>query len=295
MENMITFDRDNCKKCGLCAEVCPNKILLKDQSNGMTFRSDRIHLCFKCGQCMSICPTESINIKGLSYTENFFDLPEAESYEKNFFNMLCTRRAIRNFQDRPVPKEILEKVVQAISFAPPGFPPLKIEIIVVQNSEMIRKALPYMVELYDSLVKAMGHPMLRFFIKRKVGKQKFRTLETHLVPLLRSRLPELKKGTEDTITRGAPAMILFHADRNGEDVKEDIFIAATYGFLAAHALGLGGSVMDIIPPAIERKAELRKLFCIPDHHEVVAAIILGYPKYKYQKGIIRELKSIRWL
>jgi len=125
MENIITFDRDNCKKCGLCAEVCPNKILLKDQSNGMTFRSDRIHLCFKCGQCMSICPTESINIKGLSYTENFFDLPEAESYEKNFFNMLCTRRAIRNFQDRPVPKDILEKVVQAHLFCPSRLSTLK--------------------------------------------------------------------------------------------------------------------------------------------------------------------------
>jgi len=40
-------------------------------------------------------------------------------------------------------------------------------------------------------------------------------------------------------------MIIFHANRNEENCREDIIIAATYGILAAHALGLGGSIMDI--------------------------------------------------
>jgi nitroreductase len=90
-------------------------------------------------------------------------------------------------------------------------------------------------------------------------------------------------------------MILFIADRNGEDIKEDIFIAATFGMLAVHALGLGGSIMDIIPPAIEKKKELRKMFNVSDNQEVVASMILGYPKYKYQRGIKREIKNVKWL
>jgi len=246
---------------------------------------------------MAVCTTRSILVDGLSYETDFFELPEnaPNGYEKTFYDMIHTRRAIRNFKDKPVPKELLEKIVEAISFAPPGFPPLKIKIIVVQNTQLIRQALPDMIKLYDTLVTMMKKTIPRFFIKKEVGKKKFKTMQEHLIPLLISRLPALKNGTEDTITRNAPAMILFLADKNEEDIAQDISIAATYGMLATHSLGLGGSIMDLIPPAIEKDKELRKLFCVPDHQEVVTSIIIGYPKYKYQRGIKRSLKSVKWI
>jgi hypothetical protein len=112
---------------------------------------------------------------------------------------------------------------------------------------------------------------------------------------MKSRLPELKMGVEDTITRYAPAMIVFHANRNVENYEADIYIALTYGFLAAHALGLGGSAMDLIPPAIQNSPMLRKMLLIPDNNVVVASMILGYPKYRYQRGIKRELRSVTWI
>jgi ferredoxin len=294
-EDKIMINEETCMKCGLCSEVCPNRIIKKGDSNQLSFRQDRIQFCFQCGQCMAICPTESIHIEGLSYSKDFFDLPESDSFEKSFFNMIVTRRAVRNFKDKPVPRELLEKIVQAIAFAPPGFPPIKTEIVVVQDTALIRKALPLMIGVFDFLVKAMANPMMRFFIKRRVGREKFNLLVHHVVPLMKNRLPELKMGVEDTITREAPAMILFHANRNTENYKEDIYVALTYGFLAAHALGLGGSALDIIPPPIERNKELRKMFLIPDTNEVVASMILGYPKYNYKRAIKRELKSVRWI
>ena len=112
---------------------------------------------------------------------------------------------------------------------------------------------------------------------------------------MKIRLPDLKAGVEDTITRNAPAMIIFHADKEAENYREDIYIALTYGFLAAHSLGLGGSAMDLIPPPIERNKELRKMFSIPDNNEVVGSMIVGFPKYKYRRAIKRELKSVTWI
>jgi nitroreductase len=277
-------------------EVCPNKILV-NESNEISFRKERVDLCFKCGQCMAVCSTKSIVIEGFSYETDFFELPEDEAigYEKSFYEMIHSRRSVRNFKDKPVPKELLEKIVQAISFAPPSFPPLKIKIIVVQDTELIRKALPGMIKLYETLVKMMKNPITRYFIKKEVGKKKIKTMQEHLIPALISRLPALKNGTEDTLTRNAPAMILFLADKNEEDIRQDISIAATYGMLAMHSLGLGGSIMDIIPPAIEKSKELRTLFGIPENYEVITSLIIGYPKYKYLRGIKRNLKSVQWL
>lgn len=295
MKNSIHIHQETCKKCLLCSEVCPNKILVLNASNEMDTRADRIDLCFQCGQCMAICSTRSIVVNGLAYEHDFFELPQNASYENAFHDLIVTRRAIRNFKDKPVPKELLEKIVQAVSFAPPGFPPIKTELIVVNNRQLIEEALPYMIDLYDFLVKAMHNPIKRFFIKKKVGRKRFATMQQHLIPLMIKRLPELKNGTEDAITRHAPAMILFLADRNGEDIEADIHIAAGYGMLAAHALGLGGSIMDIIPPAIEKKKELRKMFHVSDNQEVVASMIVGYPKYKYLRGIKRDIKNIKWI
>jgi nitroreductase len=209
--------------------------------------------------------------------------------------MILTRRAVRNFVDKPVPKEMLEKIVQAISLAPPGFPPIKHEITVVQDPDVMKKALPYMVNLYGLLYRIYQNPAARLFLRMEAGKRKFRLMESHLIPMLKVRLPGLKNGTEDTITRNAPAMILFHADKGGEPVADDVYVAATYCILAAHAIGLGGTIMDVIPPAINRKAELRAMFGIPDGNEVVASVILGFPKYKYRRCIVRSVKNVKFV
>jgi len=296
MENVKRINQATCKVCGLCAEVCPMKIMKKDDAHKViTFRQDRLSLCMKCGQCMAVCTTRSIMVDGLSYDRDFFELPKPLAADTAFFIMIATRRAIRNFSEKPVPREMLEKIVQAIALAPPGFTPIKTEIVVVQDPQIVRAALPHMIKVYDDLVTAMRNPLARFFIERQEGHERFRTIQNHVVPLMQSRLPELKAGTEDTITRYAPAMIIFHANKNAENYEADLYIALTYAFLAAHALGLGGSAMDLIPPAIQHSQELRKLLAIPEDNRVVASMILGYPKYKYQRAIKRELKSVAWI
>lgn len=295
MRTTITVRSETCKVCGLCAEVCPNSILVKNKSKGTYAREDRKDLCIRCGQCMAVCPTKSVRVSGLSYRKNFFPLPDQAGAGDGFFNLIASRRAIRNFKTEPVSRELLEKIVEAITFAPPGFTPIKTEITVVSDPQLVKKALPYMITFYDNLVNVIDDPKIRSKIRREVGRQRFKTMKTHLIPLLRSRLPELKKGVEDTLTRYAPAMILFHSNRKKEDIREDIIIAATYGMLAAHSLGLGGSIMDIIPPAVDKTDDLRKLFKIPETNQVISSIIVGHPKYKYQRGIRRNLKSVEWL
>src|SRR4030042_4159008 len=76
MANTRNINQDTCTVCGLCAEVCPIKIMIKDSSNGISFHLDKLPLCMKCGQCMAICPTQSIVVEGLSYSRDFLETPD---------------------------------------------------------------------------------------------------------------------------------------------------------------------------------------------------------------------------
>jgi hypothetical protein len=37
------------------------------------------------------------------------------------------------------------------------------------------------------------------------------------------------------------------------------------------------------------------MFNIPDEHYIITSIIIGYPKYKYQRGIKRNIRDIKWI
>jgi len=190
---------------------------------------------------------------------------------------------------------MLEQIVDAVSFAPPSFPPLKTEIVIVQDKQLIKKSLPYMINMYDWLLKGLKKPLIKLIIRRKAGPEKFQMIQNHIIPMFTIKLPCMKNGTEDAITRNAQAMILFHADKQSDNHKADIFIALGYALLKAHSLGLGATAIDLIPPAIERTPYLKQLFQIPEENEVVASMILGYPKHKYKRAIQRQLKSITWI
>jgi hypothetical protein len=141
----------------------------------------------------------------------------------------------------------------------------------------------------------MSNPLIRFFLRRKLKPEVFNALTDHVLPSLRFRLPDMKQGGVDTITRGAPAMLLLHAHRESGAHTGDVFIALTYGLLASHALGLGATAISLVPPAIERVSELRAMFQIPSVNEVLASMIVGYPKHHFRKGIQRAVAGVHWL
>jgi nitroreductase len=247
-----------------------------------------------CGHCMAICPSESIRVAGLSYADDLFELP-TKNPAGAFFDLIATRRSTRVFQDKPVPREALERIVEAIATAPMGYTPSKVEITVVQSRETIEGALPLMVDLYEGLVKAMDNLFIAFLIRRRVEPEAWTSLRDHVQPALKYRLPEMRAGREDSLTWGAPALLLFHAHQASGNHAEDILVALTYGLLAAHALGLGATAIGLVPQAVQRTPKLRAMFRIPAENEVLASMIVGYPKVRFRRGIRRKLAGVTWI
>ena len=97
----ILIDRNLCKQCKVCTEICPN-VIFASSDNGILIKPERSELCFACGQCMAACSEKAIRIQGLSYENDFFEFSENGDV---FQNLVGNRRSIRAFIDKPVPKE----------------------------------------------------------------------------------------------------------------------------------------------------------------------------------------------
>ncbi|MBM3126639.1 MAG: hypothetical protein FJZ87_16465 [Chloroflexi bacterium] len=54
MQHQIRIHRETCNACGICEDICPNRIMKKDGNGEIYLHPDRLHLCIKCGQCMAI-------------------------------------------------------------------------------------------------------------------------------------------------------------------------------------------------------------------------------------------------
>jgi len=293
----MRIDTDTCSRCDLCAAICPNGAIDQVEGQFPGRNPARASLCEQCGQCMAVCPSESIFVGDLTYQRDFipFDRPRDAVDYSAFYRLAVSRRAVRRFEDRPVPQELLEKVIAAVALAPMGFPPHKTAVIALTNRTAIAEMLPHIVKFYANMVAGMKNPLIRPIIRRSAGPENMDTLENHLMPKLTQLLPAMKASGPDEITRGAPAMLLFHAQRASANHTQDGIIALAYGLLAAHSLGLGATASGMVPPAVNATPALRTMLHVPADHEVVSGMILGYPRYRYQRGIRRELAGVTWV
>jgi len=282
---------ETCSHCGICVKICPASVLEQDSSGKVNFVTANLMLCLGCGQCMAICNTKSVFAKGMSYEKDFFDFSE----NNDFVSLLEHRRSVRRFKPKPLIENEIEKILYAVSLAPHGGSRTNVEVTIINNRNTIIDALPLMIQFYDKLEKWLHNPIMRGIIKFRKGKDTLNTLQNHLLPRIEKGIYRNFTFDYDGITRGAHTLLIFHAHKDSEEHKEDAYIFVSYATLAAESLGLGSTIIGLVPAALNKSAELRKKFNIPDDHESVVSLILGYPKYKYHRGIKRSLKKINWI
>ena len=291
MKNII--NQEACKKCKLCIDVCPCNKLDLNESQEVYFIPERDAIYLQCWQCMAVCNTKAIKINGLSYNNDFIDLPENIVSHAQLLDFFSTRRSIQNFIDKPISKEVIQQIIDSIAFAPYGASPNEVSVCVVNNRKTIELALPLISEFLDNLVKWIDNPVIRFVLKQKKDIETFNTIKNHVYPI--AKLGNYKFEHGDRITRNAPAILIFHANKEAETHTHNAIIYATFAMLAAHSLGLGATMISLVPATINKVKPLRSIFKIPEDNEAIISLIIGYKKMKYKMGIKREKNNISWI
>ncbi|MFP6837767.1 MAG: nitroreductase family protein [Pseudomonadales bacterium] len=210
-------------------------------------------------------------------------LPVGREPTDDVWDAMFTQRAIRYWQDTPVPRDLLEKVIAAASKAPSGSNTQPWIFVVVDEDEkrqQIGQALRSIFEAAEPLQNIIA-----------AGEQSEDKTERLMLRGARAFFSQLEK---------APAMVIPclyglsspTADPTTLLAGSSIYLAVQNLMLAARALGLG-TVMTTAHGMLD--ADLRKILQLPDDAHPVALIPIGYPDANFGPTTRKNLDEIlRW-
>ena len=133
---IISVNHNRCNLCGICVETCGQHIFLMKEKE---VRIQREETCITCGQCVSVCAQEAIRHKGLNIQGFFPVREELKISPEQMYHFLRSRRSVRTFEPREVPREMLERLVDIGRYAPTGTNIQDVELILIQQSAQIAK------------------------------------------------------------------------------------------------------------------------------------------------------------
>jgi NAD-dependent dihydropyrimidine dehydrogenase PreA subunit/nitroreductase len=286
-------DPETCKGDGICVDICPESVLEILDGKAATVES-REGTCILCGQCVAVCPTEALQMPKLP-SEEFEELPSLPFGYDKFLDFLKLRRSVRVFKNRPVEQELAEKILAASATAPMGMPPHSTEVVIIDQREELDFLLTELVKDYASLVRAFSNPVGRAAVRLVSGAESYRTLKEYVVDLARYANEAYHRDGTDRYMYRAPMLMLFHGNRGAMSYEENAHLVCHHAMLAAVSLGLGTTIIGLIPPIVDRSKVLRQRFDIPKDNRVLTSLIVGYPKYKYKKSIHRDLAGVQMM
>ena len=293
----VRINTDACNACGICGDVCPRHIpetIEQDKQQITVVSQDRHHLCMQCGHCVAVCPNNAVSAEGLK-TEEFAPLTPLDMDDDQLMAFLRQRRSVRRYKDRPVPREIIDRIVSAAGSAPTGTGRSTTGIIVMDKPETLVVFSELVYDMYENLEKNLRNPVARFFVKKKAGEKNYRMLQDFVMPGMHWYIRWYRDGKSNEVLRDCPAVMLFHSPMYEPVAAENCLIAAFQAIMMSKAMGIGSCFNDLIPPACNRVPEIRELLDLPDEREVYAGITMGYPKYVFKRIPPRKPAHVRYI
>ena len=167
--------------------------------------------------------------------------------------LIRRRRSIRRYQDRPVPREVLETILEAGSFAP--------------NAGGGQRTLLYGIR-DPQLLKRLGQLNAACMDRSNLAGSHVSREQPSLIDDV-----TIKSGFY-----GAPCVCVVFSQRNFLYGIPDAFCCAENMVLMAGELGVSSCIVARAEEtfATELGAELRRRWQVPDHYEPRCFVLLGY-------------------
>ena len=327
----IVINTEKCDGCKRCEQTCPIQLLvIENKKCKPNNRYDHFR-CISCQNCMAVCKQQAIVIDGeyrvpkgfwknshlfqgekslpfpLTKTDNKEstegDIPLTETEQ-----VIYKRRSIRLFKKKQVPKELIDRIIEAGRFAPSAGNNQPWKFIVIQNRDLIdeidKKCKQFCKYVMDG---TMPHP----WMKKVIPGNKNARLKLWQKALTRFLIRFRGAGEMDQRALGginaivsdpdyhtffkAPTLIMLLADKRGiGSIDLDMGICGQNMVLAAHSMGLGTCYVSLIDGLMGFPKFKRELGITPPF-KIITSLVIGYPKGQIDNIVKREQSRVHWI
>jgi nitroreductase len=210
----------------------------------------------------------------------------------DFIQLIRERRSHRAFLDKKIPKEHLRKLIDTVRYAPTGHNDQTVEIILVENPGRRKKLSNLAVDFEAAGLKENEQKLNEMKSSGRGTPAQMAELEGW-VGFLRM-LVQMRDASLDPIFYEAPAVAIFHSPMTSVTPKDNCVIASTTMGLLARTFGLETTYIALFEAAVKGYKPLRDELGLPEGHEVLSVIILGYPRVPYLRTVDGKPIKTRW-
>lgn len=291
---MIRIDREKCKDCSACYDVCRANVFSRDShANDGSVSVANAHRCIRCGYCISVCPADAMKHDGLSKSQ-FTPLPSAAVDPQSLEHLIFRRRSTRCFKNKAVPRDDIERLIEVAVHAGTGGN-LQLENIVVIQDEK------YLADLEVRVINAFWNNGMRFFKDHGVlANVLSRIYGKELSDLFKVYHKMIKQWKTDGDFSGkafyhAPLLIAVHGRKTNMINQANCAIAVRNMELMAEAMGLATCWSGWLTAASTMSGSVNKFLGLDRSRRIGGALMVGYPKYRNLFKVPRNQRDITWI
>jgi nitroreductase len=193
--------------------------------------------------------------------------------EAQMIQFLRSRRSIRSFENRPVEKETIQRLIEIARYSPTASNSQLVEWQVFNDKDIIKE--------FAKMTADWARDLLA------------KDSQASKLPYIPSIVAAWDAGY-DAVLRGAPAMVVASAPKEDLNGTVNLTLALSYLELAAPSMGLGTCWAGILNRALLGWPPLQKAIGLPEDHTHHYPMMLGYPRAKYFRMPERKQPKITW-
>jgi len=259
---MITIDEERCQKDGLCAIECPAVIIRLPKDGFPEMVAGGEELCLRCGHCVAVCPHGALSHRHVPLEASPPIDPKFVLTEPQAAQFLRTRRSVRRYQDKPVEKEKIQKLIEIARYAPTGSNTQLVEWLVVDDKSKVNKLAGLTIDYYRRLLQEEPQAAAYAALPRAIAAW---------------------EAGYDAVLRNAPTLVVASAPQEAFNGMIDVTLALCYLDLMAPVFGLGTCWAGMLQRALRFSPAIKDALGVPAGHPHHYPMMLGYPKVTYHR------------